>query len=215
MQQRLFPLGTQNLDQLQVDAAESVFWEMEPSIRERLDRTSSRFEKEAWLIARLTDYGRCGFLVRFPAGQRASIIYCAPADAPGTQVVPTAPVSLDAQLISSLFIDEALTGGGIESILLDAAVMDLSQREYPAVEAFGLRSDVEPAEASEAVLDIVARRREIGLIDAHQLEGAGFQVVRDHPVLPRMRLELPSITPVLTAQGRETRLREAEVLVRA
>lgn len=210
MENRLAPIAADNLDRLQRHAAASVFWEMEPSTRATLSGADARFEKEAWLISRLSDYGQCGYTVVFDAGLRAAVIYCPPADAPGTQLVPTHPVSQDAQLITSLFIDPGLSGRGLESVLLDSAVMDLTQRGFAAVEAFGLRSDIAFAEAGDGVLEIVAKREEIGLISVGQLESAGFQVVRDHPVLPRLRLELPPAHSLLSEQATDELLREVE-----
>ena len=90
----------------------------------------------------------------------------------------------------------------MESALLDASLMELIRHDYPAVEAFGYRSENAEADA------IAARRLEIGLIDAEALESAGFEVVADHPVLPRLRMELPPATVLLTAKDAQRLLQE-------
>lgn len=212
MDDRLAPIAADNLDRLHAYAATSVFWEMEPALHRTIDCSDAKLEKEAWLLNRLIDYGQCGFTIVFDDGMRATVIYCSPDDAPGAQLMPTFPVSLDAQLISSLFMDPGLSGRGLESILLDAAIMDLTQRGFAAVEAFGLRTEIAFAETTEEIVDFVAQRDKIGLMGVDQLEGAGFQVVREHPVLPRLRLELPPVHDVLNEQAMDLLLREAEMV---
>ena len=221
MVSRLSPITAETVGLIHPRAARCLFWEVEPETRLRIEAHGSEteaFEKKAWLLTRLIDYGSCGFTLSFeetdnfrrPA--RATLLFCSPDDAPGVAPLPTAPVSTDAQLITSLFIDPRLTGMGLESVLLDAAVMDLTERGYAAIEAFGLRSEVEFAETTDEVIDVVVKREKIGLIDVEQLEGAGFKTVRDHPVLPRLRLELPPAHSLLSAADIELLLREAELL---
>lgn len=216
MDSRLHPLTQDTLAALHPGAATGLFWEMEPGPRARVEQAGEqRFEKEAWLATQLTDYGTCGFILDFPEGAPATILYCSPAAAPGALSLPTAPVSDDAQLITSLFIDPRHSGRGMESILIDSAVMDLTSRGFAAVEAFGLRGDVEYFAADEEIDDViavVAQREEIGLLGVDQLEGAGFRVQREHPVLPRMRLELPPEHGLLSAADVELLLREMSVV---
>lgn len=216
MDSRLQPLTQGNLGSIHPGAARSLFWEMEPETRQRVEGAGEeRFEKEAWLAGRLVDYGTCGFTLSTGRAQ-ATVLFCRPGDAPGARSLPAAPVSGDAQLITSLFIDPQLVGRGLEAALLDSVIMDLTGRGYPAVEAFGLREDVEyfaDVDEVDDVITVVAQRGEIGLLDVCHLEGAGFRVARDHPVLPRMRLELPPTRDLLSAADIEMLLREV-VLVR-
>lgn len=219
MVSRLTALAPDTVSLIHPHASRSVFWETEPAVRRQIEAAGGEsFEKEAWLAARFLDYGTCGFTIvfedglRFRSSGRATILYCSPNDAPGVAQLPTGPVSGDAQLITSLFIDPRLWGTGLESVLLDAAVMDLTQRGFAAVEAFGLRRDVEYAETTDEVIEIVDKRTDIGLIDVDQLEGTGFKTIREHPVLPRLRLELPPAHSLLSAADVELLLREAEQL---
>lgn len=215
MDPRLRPLAQDNLDTIHPGAATSLFWEMEPAARARVEKAGEqRFEKEALLAGRLTEYGTCGFTLSFEDAA-ATVLYCSPGEAPGARALPSAPVREDAQLITSLFIDPRLLGRGLESVLLDSAIMDLTGRGFSAVEAFGLRGDVEYFAVDEEiddVLSVVAQREEIGLLGLDHLEGAGFRVERDHPVLPRMRLELPPARDLLSAADIEMLLREAALV---
>ena len=104
--------------------------------------------------------------------------------------LPTAPVSADAYCLTSLHIDAAFAGIGWEAVLLDAAVVDLASRGLPAVEAFGVKADF-THELTGICKTIVEQREQIGLMPVEVLESAGFKIVADHPVIPRLRLELP------------------------
>lgn len=213
MQASLFPITQENLALLHPQARTSVFWELAP---ETTATVEPAFEKEAWLSTTLLEHGRCGFNIGYRNGTPAisTVIFSRREAAPGAATLPTAPVAPDAALISSLFIEEVFRGVGMESVLLDAALMDLMQLRFSAVEAFGLREvpardldDLDPGTRG-----LVSRRRHIGLIDYTSLISAGFEVVADHPVLPRLRMELPPEHGLLSAEA--ARLLLAEVYAR-
>ena len=82
--------------------------------------------------------------------------------------------------------------------MLDAVIMDLVAAETPAVEVFGIRPDAPVPEDAE---EIVADTATAGLVAVSTLEAAGFKVVADHPVLPRLRMELPPARELLTEQA--------------
>ncbi|AKE40240.1 Hypothetical protein NG00_02059 [Corynebacterium camporealensis] len=169
---------------LHPEAARSVFWETESEV------TDPAFEKEAWLSATLLNFGDCGFTI----GDEATIFFCRREDAPGAQKLPTAPVSEDAEILSSLFIKSNRAERGLEAVLIDAVLMNLTNRGSTAIEAFGYYG--EPREAQDFLGHKPGR---IGLLKVEHLKGAGFEVVADHPVLPRLRLELPPAHDLLSA----------------
>lgn len=207
-------------------AASSMYWECAHEVAD------PRFEKEAWISSTLLSFGPCGFSIR----SDATIIYCAADDAPGIAKMPTGPVASDAAIITSLFVSSQRFGRGLESVLLDTAIMDLLQREFDAVEAFGYHDFGETADdeifyertdvgtqglgieelfkstSSEFFADVnfeIARHflgirpDHIGLLPVSILQGAGFEVVQDHPVTPRLRLELPPAHDLLSAAAVE------------
>lgn len=222
MAAQLFPLIQQHLGVVHTRAARSVFWELEPQVAEAVCRDGDPvFEKEAWLTTTILNYGCCGYSIatRHPddptgAGRvLATLLYCGRDAAPGARQLPTAPVSEDAELITSLFIEPQHAQDGMPSVLLDAAIMELVRKDASAVEAFGLREDfIEDPDSpmDPAVRDIVAQSTDIGLLGVEVLESAGFEVVSDHPVLPRLRLELPPASSVLTAEAVEQLLAQAQ-----
>lgn len=213
----LIPLSQETLDQIHPQAARSIFWELDADAAATVLATSDpAFEKEAWLARTLFDYGSCGFSIARSTFNHAvaTVLFCSRADAPGAAQLPTAPVSADAELLTSLFIDPGFAGVGLEAVLLDAVIMELVGRDVPAIEAFGWRSDFFARPDVDfllrgAVGDLVRSAPEIGLISVSVLEAAGFKVIADHPVLPRLRLDLPPQQDLLSAADVELLLARA------
>lgn len=155
-------------------AAKSVFWEI------LADVDDPAFEKEAWLSATRLSFGDCGLTI----GDDATVFFCPPSLAEGAARLPSAPIAADAVFLSSLFTRPAR---GFEGVLLDAAIIELTGRDFPAVEAFGYRA-LRPA------AELLGHKPAlIGLLPVETLESAGFQVVEDHPITPRLRLTLPRV----------------------
>lgn len=203
------PITAENLNQVHPQAARSLFWEMEGQVAKDVATSGApTLEKEAWLARTLLDDGPCGFNLMLDeargrgqlpgVGSRAvaTILYCHPYFAPGAGALPTAPVSADAYLATSLFIDAGFAGVGLETVLLDACLTDLTARRVPAVEAFAVQDEV--AEAEPEVTEIAEHAREIGMFAYEVLRGAGFTVTAQHPRVPRLRLELPPAGGLLT-----------------
>ncbi|WP_080792217.1 hypothetical protein [Corynebacterium pacaense] len=220
MQAALFPITQDELSLIHPWAARSIFWEMAPEAAAAVHRSGSpEFEKEAWLSATLLEYRSCGFNIGYAnAPALSTVLYCHRDLAPGTVTMPSGPVSPDAAVISSLFIDEVFRGLGLEAALIDAALMDLVGWRVPAVEAFARRGGAagDPAHIADTGVTadtgspgtawILAHGREIGLIDEAVLQSAGFRLIADHPLLPRYRMELPPVDGLLSA-------RDAEILL--
>ncbi len=219
----LFPLTPDTLGRIQYQAARTVFWEMIPTDAAVIAATGDvAFEKEAWLTSTLLSYGTCGFSIGHREGSErrsqralATVLFCSRGRAPGVVNLPTAPVSPDADVLSSLFIDPGFAGTGLEPILLDAAIMEIVGRESPAVEAFGRRPDLteeQVAAMSPDVRVICENADNIGLLEVPTLESAGFRVVADHPVLPRLRLDLPPQQGLLSVEAIDQLLAESSLV---
>jgi len=196
---RVIPLEAATLDRIHRTTARSVFWELDP-LGDAFSGTDSDVDKAAWLLSLAYEQPAVGFSIVDPAttiGAHASLLMCPPSAAPGAVRMPTAPFSADAFCLTSLHIDAAVEGIGWEAVLVDAAVAALTQRSLPAVEAFGLRSDL-PEDLTRMCRQLVANRSTIGLMPVDVLESAGFQIVADHPAIPRLRLELPPVHDLLT-----------------
>lgn len=205
----LIHLSQDTMGRIHPQASRSIFWELEADAASLVhDSGDPTFEKEAWLTTVLLDYGCCGISLERSSLARAvaTVLWCSRDDAPGAAQLPTAPVSEDAQLLTSLFIDPGFAGVGLEAVLVDAAIMQLVDADASAVEAFGWRSDFFARADVDELLEgpvgsILRSASEIGLMSVSVLESAGFTVVADHPVLPRLRLELPPQHGLLSAAG--------------
>jgi len=200
-------------------AGRSIFWELDAEAASLVqDSGDPAFEKEAWLTTTLFNYGCCGLSLERSTAARAvaTVLWCSRDAAPGCAQLPTAPVSEDAEVLTSLFIDPGFAGVGLEAVLLDAAIMQLVDADVPAVEAFGWRQDFFSRADVDELLEgpvgsVLRSASEIGLMSVAVLESAGFQVVADHPVLPRLRLELPPQQGLLSVAAVEELLDRARV----
>lgn len=155
-----------------------LFWELDPVRRGRVRPAEAALEKEAWLGEVLREWGSCGSVVLVDDEVAGIAVYAPAAFVPGAAAFPTAPVSSDAVLLTTVYVDPARTGGGLGRMLVQGMARDLVRRGgIPAVEAFGhLRR---------------AGRHEC-TVPADFLGAVGFKTQRPHPVTPRMRMDLRS-----------------------
>ena len=215
----LIPLSLETMGRIHPQAGRSIFWELDAEAASLVhDSGDPAFEKEAWLTTTLLNYGCCGLSLERSTAARAvaTVLWCSRDAAPGCAQLPTAPVSEDAEVLTSLFIDPGFAGVGLEAVLLDAAIMQLVDADVPAVEAFGWRQDFFSRADVDELLEgpvgsVLRSASEIGLMSVAVLESAGFQVVADHPVLPRLRLELPPQHGLLSVAAVEELLDRARV----
>ncbi|AKE42286.1 Uncharacterised protein [Corynebacterium kutscheri] len=195
----------QSLSQVHPQCAKNIFFELAPKTADRVKKSGDpRFEKEAWFSTVLTEQPSCGFNIGSEKYSVASLLFCAPQHAPGVQRIPTAPASQDAYLITSMHIDPGFAGMGLETVLFDAAIREIQMYGATAIEAFGFHSDFRDDATDPQpvkVMDIFQAHQEIGLMSVEVLTSAGFQIVQEHPVLPRLRLELPPPQALISAMA--------------
>lgn len=156
-----------------------LFWELDPVRRDRVRPEEAAAEKEAWLSEVLREWGSCGRVLLVDGEFAAIAIYAPAAYLPGAGSFPTAPVSPDAVLLSTVYVDPARTGGGLGRQLVQGMARDLIERgDIRAVEAFGRAGR--------------APRGHLCTVPAGFLGGVGFKTQRPHPSTPRMRMDLRS-----------------------
>ncbi|WP_342318742.1 hypothetical protein [Corynebacterium mayonis] len=198
-QAQVVALDAANLSRIHPVSAASVFWEVDP-LAPGFYTSDSAIDKSLWLTRRALEQATVGFSIvaaGVSSGALATVLYCPAEEAPGAVRMPTAPVSKDAWLVSSLHIDPPRRHSGWESVLLDSAIMAATGAGAEALEVFGVRRT---GEASSAAEKIRRHAHSIGLVEVSLLEGAGFEVHQDHPVIPRLRLRLPPAHDLLSAQ---------------
>ncbi|RRQ80357.1 GNAT family N-acetyltransferase [Streptomyces griseofuscus] len=177
MGRRLVPLTLDNLQDLPQRCRSCVFWELDPVSGEAAVKGgTAAVEKESWISAVLLDWGSCGRVVYVDDAPVGYVLYAPPAYVPRSAAFPTSPVSPDAVQLITAFIKPGYQGQGLGRVLVQTVAKDLLRRGFRAIEAFGDARWKEPA----------------CLLPADHLLAVGFKTVRQHPLHPRLRLELRS-----------------------
>ncbi|KUH85627.1 MULTISPECIES: hypothetical protein [unclassified Mycobacterium] len=224
MSARVTPLRLEAFEQLPKHARRCVYWEVDPLTLGRDaagaavpgvdDHLSDpEFEKEAWLSMVMLEWGCCGQVAvqcsdeqtdDGPAplsGNEACLgyaFYAPPNAVPRARRFPTAPVSADAVLLTSLGIESGEDADGVSRMLISAVVGDLVRRGARALEAFAHTTEVsellDPGAVTPSLRPVVEVLGDCSVeqcvLDADVLLDAGFVVVARHRYFPRLRLEL-------------------------
>jgi hypothetical protein len=203
---RITPLRLEAFEQLPKHARRCVFWEVDPSTLGDTHLADPEFEKEAWLSMVMLEWGACGQIAMTVPDEHSHVepsclgyvLYAPPGAVPRAHRFPTAPVSPDAVLLTSMGIEQGHAPDDLPHSLLAMVIAELVRRGVRALEAFGrtpaaselpdpqlVAPDVRPV--LEALCDCSVDRC---IIDADFLIDAGFVVVAPHSYFPRLRLEL-------------------------
>ena len=181
MSRKVVRLTLDHLAQLDEDLSAPcttcLFWQLDPVSRNRVGKDEAAAEKEAWVSHVLREWGSCGRVVLVDERTVGYAIYAPPAYLPGAAAFPTAPVSPDAVLLSTVWVHPDHAGGGLGRMLVQGMARDLVKRGgISAVEAFGdTRS---PDRSGQCV------------VPADFLGSVGFKTHRPHGTTPRMRMDL-------------------------
>jgi hypothetical protein len=181
---RITALRLEAFEQLPKHARRCVFWEVDPATLGKDEHLADpEFEKEAWLSMVMLEWGSCGQVATAVPDERSQaeppclgyVFYAPPRAVPRAHRFPTAPVSADAVLLTTMGIERGQADDDLPHGMLAAA----GELQEPA------DADVQP------VLDALGDCSvENCVIAADFLLDAGFVVVAAHPYFPRLRLEL-------------------------
>lgn len=207
MSARITPLRLEAFEHLPKHARRCVFWEVDPATLGNQDHLADpEFEKEAWLSMVMLEWGSCGQVATAVPDERSQteppclgyVLYAPPRAVPRAHRFPTAPVSADAVLLTSMGIEPGPAADDLPHSLLAHVIDELVRRGVRALEAFGrtpaaselqdprmVGPDVRPV--LEALGDCTVDHC---VIDAEFLKDVGFVVVAPHTYFPRLRLEL-------------------------
>ncbi|MFL6154697.1 MAG: GNAT family N-acetyltransferase [Marmoricola sp.] len=174
MTRKVDRLTLDNLATLPGHCPACVFWEFDPVRRMKI-RGHEAEEKAAWLSTMLRDWGSVGRVVSVDGRSVGHLIWAPALHLPGGDGFATAPVSSDAVLLGSMYVDPEFRGQGLGRVLVQTMAKDLIRHGgIGAVETFGaLRPN-----ASACVLP------------ADFLLAVGFRTHRPHLEYPRMRMDL-------------------------
>jgi hypothetical protein len=208
---RITPLRLEYFEQLPKHARRCVFWEVDPRCLGREDHLADpEFEKEAWVSMVTLEWGSCGQIAVPAQAGRADAdaiseapcigyaLYAPPGAVPRAGCFPTAPVSPDAVLLTTMGVEP----GHAESLprhLIAQAVADLVRRGARALEAFGRTHEAEqelvdtrtpPPDVRSVIEPFGDCSFDQCMIESDFLQDVGFTVVAPHRYFPRLRLEL-------------------------
>ena len=179
MSRRVVSLTLDRLAELEAPCRTCLFWEMDPVSRAQVPEQEAAAEKEAWLSEVLREWGSCGRVVLVDDRPVGYAIYAPEAFVPGAASFPTAPVSPDAVLLTTVWVNPAYAGGGLGRMLVQGMARDLVRRGgIAAVEAYGDTGPVSRVHGSRCAAP------------ADFLAHVGFKTHRAHPTAPRLRMDL-------------------------
>jgi hypothetical protein len=204
---RITPLRLEAFEQLPKHARRCVFWEVDPAtLGNQHQLADPEFEKEAWLSMVMLEWGSCGQVATALPDDRSHteppclgyVFYAPPRTVPRAQRFPTAPVSADAVLLTSMGIEPGQDAGDLPHGLIAGVIDELVRRGVRALEAFGrtpAASELQdPRMVSPDVRPVLEALGDCSVdhcvIDAEFLKDVGFVVVAPHTYFPRLRLEL-------------------------
>jgi len=173
MSRKVVRLTLDHLEELNAPCRSCLFWELDPVRRDRV--TDACAEKDAWVSEVLREWGSCGRVVLVDDVPVGYAVYAPDAFLPGAAAFPTAPVSPDAVLLTTVHVEPAYRGGGLARMLVQGMARDLVQRGgIAAIEAFGDPS----GRGGRCQLPV------------EFLGSVGFTTHRPHPTAPRLRMDL-------------------------
>ncbi|WP_457205565.1 GNAT family N-acetyltransferase [Nocardioides sp. P5_C9_2] len=176
MSRRTAPITVDHLAEVGEPCRSCLFWELDAVSRARLDHDERVAEKQRWLSEVLREWGSAGRVVLVDGRVAGHAIYVPAAFVPGQAALPTAPVSPDAVVLTTVQVEPWARGGGLARQLVQGMARDLVTRGQVAVEAFG-----------------DTRGRADGCVMSAEFLGrVGFRTQRAHITTPRMRMELRS-----------------------
>jgi len=145
---RIAPLRLEAFEQLPKHARRCVFWEVDPdTIGNQNQLADPEFEKEAWLSMVMLEWGSCGQVATRaparpgePSGESAGdppclgyVFYAPPRAVPRAQRFPTAPVSADAVMLTSMGVEPGRDSDGLSRGLVAQVVAELMRRGVRAL----------------------------------------------------------------------------------
>jgi GNAT superfamily N-acetyltransferase len=179
MARRFRPLTITRVDELSDACSACRFWETDRLVvAQHCGAVADDKAERDWYSTVREEWGDPGRIV-YQDGTPLGFIKYAPARyLPRTRVLGPGPVSDDAVLLACLHVRPEARDIGLGTVLLQAALSDLTSRGERVVEAYG---SVAPASEDSP------------FITANFLLRHGFRVVKPHPDLPLLRLELEAL----------------------
>jgi len=176
---KIRPLTVDRIEDLPDPCASCGMWDAAGHPFGDCDVTGARADLAGWVGAVRSEWGDCGRIAYENGEPLGFVRYAPPRYFPQSYSMPSGAPDDDAVLIACLHVEPDVRDAGLGKVLLEAALRDLVSRGERAVEAYGATA--------------LADRERSPLMTVEFLLKQGFTVVRPHPLMPRMRLELKSL----------------------
>ena len=178
MARRFKPLTTKRIADLCERCVSCRYWEEGRSARSACGAVSDVGRAEDWFTTVRDEWGDPGRIAYRDREALGMIKYAPSRYFERRRLTGSASASDDAVMLACIHMRPEARDIGLGAVLLQSAFADLRSRGELAVEAYG---SVAPAQD------------ESPFITANFLLRQGFQVVRPHPDLPLLRLELDAL----------------------
>ena len=124
MARRILPLTLDLFSEVPAPCRACLFWERDPVGHRRVDSSQSIGVKEAWISEVLREWGSCGRVAVVDGTPAGFVLYAPPVFVPRVASFPSGPVSADAVLMTTVWIDPRRAGGGIGRLLVQGMARD-------------------------------------------------------------------------------------------
>ncbi|MBA4370760.1 MAG: hypothetical protein C0418_04195 [Coriobacteriaceae bacterium] len=179
MTRKFRPLTPQLLRRVPDMCVGCVFWESGSRLEARCGSEQDLARAVAWAEHVTAEWGEPG-RAALEEGEVLGIVKYAPARYfPQARNMPAGPPSDDAVLLACMHIVPEARQHGLGKLLLHAALRDLVGRGERSVEAYGVASQPDYATSPLVGVEFLLR--------------SGFTVLRPHPDMPLMRLDLRTL----------------------
>lgn len=180
MTAKLRPLSVSDYDRLPAGCASCTFWETVTEVERRCGSVCDADAKAAWHHRVVQEWGDCGRVAYEDDDILGFVEYAPSGYFPQARTFASAPSDPNVPLITCLHVSEEVRRKGLGTVLLRAALRDLTQRGERKVECFALaRRPDDFAESPMPGMEFLLRN--------------GFTVVHPDPLYPLLALEMRSL----------------------
>lgn len=179
MARKFIGLSIADREHLSSRCTDCVFWESPDRLTRECGSRCDRELANDWVRTVAAEWGECGRVVAEDGEYLGFIKYAPPRFVPQARFMPSGPPLPDAPLITCLHIEPQARRHGLGGVLLREALRDLASRNEKTVQAYALAHRVD--------LDIAP------MVGVEFLLRSGFTVVRPHPEVPLLKLDLKSL----------------------
>jgi GNAT superfamily N-acetyltransferase len=176
---RFRPLTSDMLPELPAGCNGCAFWERNDAQPLRCGETCDPELARRWVDRVSSEWGECGRVAVEDGVILGFIKYAPTRFVPQARLMPAGMPDPEAILITCMHIVPDARQRGLGKVLLQAALRDLTTRGERTVQAYATTQRVDYALSPVLGVEFLLRM--------------GFTVVRPHPVLPLMQLDLRSL----------------------